>query len=77
VCRLCSAHSALVFVDNFSYRFSNLSSVDNLEGGVLFRPVARSEVQDTLVAVVLVILFKARGFKPGRGRWVFKGDVNL
>jgi hypothetical protein len=27
-----------------------------------------------LVVIVLAIISKVRGFKPGRGRWIFKGD---
>jgi hypothetical protein len=27
-----------------------------------------------LVVSVLAIVFRVRGFKPGRGRWIFKGD---
>jgi hypothetical protein len=27
-----------------------------------------------LVVSVLAAGFKVRGFKPGRGRWIFKGD---
>jgi hypothetical protein len=29
-----------------------------------------------LVVIVLAIRPKARGFKPARGRWIFKGDQN-
>jgi hypothetical protein len=29
-----------------------------------------------LVIIVLVIEPKVRGFKPGQGRWIFKGDNN-
>jgi hypothetical protein len=30
-----------------------------------------------LVLIVLAIGAKVRGFKPGRGRWIFMGDKNL
>jgi hypothetical protein len=29
-----------------------------------------------LVVIVLTILPKVRGLKPGQGRWIFKGDKN-
>jgi hypothetical protein len=34
-------------------------------------------VLDGLVVSVTVIGHKVSGFKPGRGRWIFKGDNNL
>jgi hypothetical protein len=30
-----------------------------------------------IVVIVLAIGAKFRGFKPRRGRWIFKGDKNL
>jgi hypothetical protein len=33
-------------------------------------------VLDDLLACVLAIVSKVRGFKPGRGRWTFKDDKN-
>jgi hypothetical protein len=29
-----------------------------------------------LVGIVLAILSNVRGFKPGRGQWIFNGDKN-
>jgi hypothetical protein len=31
---------------------------------------------DVLVVVVLAIGRKIHGFRPGQGRWIFKGDIN-
>jgi hypothetical protein len=31
---------------------------------------------DGVMVVMLATGHKARGFKPGRGRWIFKGDKN-
>jgi hypothetical protein len=40
---------------------------------VPYRSVA---VLGGLVVIVFAIRPKVRGFKPGRGRWIFKGDKN-
>jgi hypothetical protein len=42
------------------------------------RPSTDNEVVlDGLVVIVFAIGPKVRGYKPGRGRWIFKGDKNL
>jgi hypothetical protein len=42
--------------------------------GVLVKEQA---VLGGIVVIVLAIGAKFRGFKPRRGRWIFKGDKNL
>jgi hypothetical protein len=42
--------------------------------------VSRNVIEQVVLGCVMFILLaigpKVRGFKPGRGRWVFKGDTN-
>jgi hypothetical protein len=42
----------------------------------MVRVIKRAVVLGGIVIIVLAIGPKVRGFKPSRGRYIFKGDIN-
>jgi hypothetical protein len=53
--------------------YNFISSPDVIKETKLRR---KKVVLDGLVVSVLATIFKIRGFKPGRQRWIYKGDKN-
>jgi hypothetical protein len=42
----------------------------------IFEPITMKVALGGLVVIVFVVGLEVRGFRPGQGQWIFKGDKN-